>query len=295
MQEIIQKYFGIKPEQAATILITLFVFVSGFVFNWVGKAISKFGTRHSHRRLFLDLVRRLNISVSKHRSALRASKNKLRLEDPEWINYKSEFHPISVFKEIGYKDSFIAFFKGAENCFRSESDAKREEAFNTVWENLTRLEFLKDSMFETFNVVNNDFNTNLDKWHVSLQNLRKHLEEAAVQIRNSLNNSNSRIQEMTAEINNIYAAFAERSDKERSNVYIADTYFVTPIHKVVEKYRGHLELRIYFDLVNETRGHYRNMSNLLVNLVDQMEVNMVQLEKIEEKNENAMRVLSTKI
>jgi hypothetical protein len=158
MQEFIEKLFNIGHDASATIIITILVFVLGYIITGIGRIISNFIRRAAVRKLFLENIKSLNVSIREQERIYKVMADAFYIhKDPSWDTFKVELFQIAVFKEISYKETFQAFFTGIENVFSCKKKIKRK-AFNKLWENVASAELWTNKAF-------NDFTPTLEKYN----------------------------------------------------------------------------------------------------------------------------------
>jgi len=179
--EYLNELFNIDNETSATIVITLTVFILGFMITWFINALRKFFDRRRTRRLFFDLLKEID------RTALRQSYNFFEFGKKLTIEYQDIFEldksPINHLDNISHlsiNSLHEAFFIGFENLWCRKI---RQKAFNKIWIHISALTYWEQQYPNDLKEFINKFNNYEDKRNEELENWRKVSEELIFQVR----------------------------------------------------------------------------------------------------------------
>ncbi|MEO8885442.1 MAG: hypothetical protein ABI367_05225 [Mucilaginibacter sp.] len=145
--EFISKTFGTGKDTTATIAVTLATFTIGILVTAIFKAIENFLDRMNHRIMFrlnlLNLIREMHrqrMSYRKFADGLIIGKS-----TPEFKQIS--ISTLSIYQQLGYKDSYNSFFNGFENI-RLRNGNKFRESFNLIWSTLQFLNLFHQKTFK---------------------------------------------------------------------------------------------------------------------------------------------------
>lgn len=151
MQQWIEKYFQIGHDAAASVLIALITFIVGYIITALVYGINRFLERRSNRKIFFHSLKGLNKSLKRQEKGFIETIDSLNVvENSPWRYSKVELFQISVFREMGYRDTFKSFFVGFENQLRCVNRNLKRKAFNKAWENVNITDFWLNKSFEDF-------------------------------------------------------------------------------------------------------------------------------------------------
>lgn len=173
-QKLIEQLFNIDSKTSATIIISLTVFLLGFVITYTLKGFERYFTRRANRKIFLKNLETLISSVNKRKELLSEQLAILKIDHFTTIPVgRIQFFQITVLNSIGHKTSFDCFFLGIENFIRCPSNKKiRSKAFLKVIENFANIEFWENNMYEQMLPAQTELNRLNEKMGIPLQQMR---------------------------------------------------------------------------------------------------------------------------
>lgn len=179
--EYLNNLFNIDNETSATIVITLTVFILGFIITWFINVLRKYFNRRRTRKLFLDLLKEIA------RTTLRQSNNffdfskKLTIENQDIFELdKSPINHLDNISRLSINSFHEAFFTGPENlCCR----IIKQKAFNKIWIHISALSYWEQQYPNDLKEFINKFNNYEDKRNEELENWRKLSDELIFQVR----------------------------------------------------------------------------------------------------------------
>ncbi|UAY52739.1 hypothetical protein [Ferruginibacter albus] len=181
IQTFIEKYFSVSHDISATLIVTLLTFALGFIITGIVSVISKYLTRRTVRKMFLNALISLNKTVKAQEQSLSNTIRAINFEEnSQWLYQKADFYQLRAFKEIGYIQSFNSLFNGFENYLILRSKQKknlRRHAFNKMWSILNSIEFWSQTAFEDFYKFEERYNEFGDKRNSAIEELRKAWEQ----------------------------------------------------------------------------------------------------------------------
>jgi hypothetical protein len=139
IQDTINRLFHIQSQTSSTIIISLSIFILGFISTEFIKGLNRINKRRIIKKIFLQNLNALINQIARQgKSYARFStafKSKSAEEGGLYSLQKIELYQIEVIKQIGYNNLFEAFFTGFKNIFLlGYWNKKRIKAFNKVWE-----------------------------------------------------------------------------------------------------------------------------------------------------------------
>ena len=289
MQKILENYFGIGPDTAVSLLITLFTFILGYLITAVVFTTSRYYKRRSHRKIFIANLQNLNRSVLKQEKAfLQTVKSFDIIENTPWEYTKADFFQIDVFKEMSYHESFRSFFLGFENQISCLKRKLKRRAFNRVWENLSNIKFWSEHAFNSFYPILEMYNQHGSRRNASLTDLRKMWEQFY-----SANPATLTEEQMKyiKELDLITSRFQKIPTNRRVYPYTVNRNLVLPIRILNRKYI-HLPRVIEFnDKAGEVGTHYHEMEVLLRNTRNQYKEYYYTFRSIGRVNRKIIKIL----
>jgi len=295
IQSYIESVFHVQPQTSAPIIITLFVFIVGFLINWLSKSVSKYLERKSNRKLFIDSLNALIDSVEKQSTSFKETISNLDItNDTVWVYQRAEFYLIPALREMGYRSAFMTYFTGIENItwFKDKKyKGRKRRCFNKTWENVSLLEFWTERIFDDFNRFNKMYNEYLDQWsetidkklrgawvtYLTEKRSRKDLSEHDIKFSNSLSL--------------ILKTYSQTDYTFRSKPYNTFNTLVAPIKKLSEDFESMTDSSSLIRYSLEAGNHYHAMENVVNHTKEQMAHYNDVLNKIRDSTQEAVSVL----
>ncbi|RQP09086.1 MAG: hypothetical protein EAS52_24285 [Parapedobacter sp.] len=130
---LISEYLGVDVKTLVTVFTTIFVFVAGILINSTVIQIRNFYGRRSHRILSRLNHKDLLCDIYRQGTNYNFFIKQLDINFTSAYNFQYRIMPsLGVFREIGYKSLYNAYFTGPEN-FLVINKKKRLRAFNALW------------------------------------------------------------------------------------------------------------------------------------------------------------------
>lgn len=132
----VSKYLDISSTTAATILVTILVFVLGIFVNQFILRIQSYRKRKTHRQLCRLNHKLLLIEVFRQSQSFKEFSSQLRVEHRGPFVYTFKIIPaLAVFKELGYENLFKAYLTGFENLNLFNRQEK-VHTFHNLWKTI---------------------------------------------------------------------------------------------------------------------------------------------------------------
>ncbi|MFT4526026.1 MAG: hypothetical protein ACI85F_002188 [Bacteroidia bacterium] len=161
LQTLIRSYFNIDTGTSATILITLTVFILGFLIQWIARQIEKYLNRKNQRRNFNRTTEVLSKQIRKQAEGYFRSTETVRIDKKEEFYFAAvTLYPVRLFEDIGYQECYTAFFTGPENLYGAFK-SRKIKPFNKIWETIYAVDKWHEKtlvQFEGFVVKYNELN-----------------------------------------------------------------------------------------------------------------------------------------
>jgi len=294
MQEFFRKFFGIDAAPAATITITITIFITGFLLNGFLRLINQYSARSKNRRIFIGNLKSLNESLKKAEDAVKDTISSLDISksDP-WLIYRPEFYQLLIFREMGYKDIFQAYFTGFENFFTflksKKSKRERRDSFNKIYANISHIELWASNTFLDFNKFLEKYNEFGDKRNDAINRLRLYWEGLST-------NNPADLRDFEIEYLNklfrIIHNYRSIPTLKRVNPFNTQRNLVLPIRLLNKKSVPDMDMRAFNDIALEASNHYTNMELYLRVFKSQFNIYLESINKVYESNEKIIRVLN---
>jgi len=175
--EFINSTFNIDNNTSATIVITLTVFLLGFIISWLKNSIKSLLKRNRIKKIFLDLLKEITETASKQSAFFKDFYESLYIEneDKAFRLKRIPINHLENIQKLNINSVYEAFFSGIENIFNK--DTKRK-AFNKCWLHINSLNYWEyrypeeiQSFISKFNVYEEKRNDALEKWRVVSQEI----------------------------------------------------------------------------------------------------------------------------
>src|SRR6185437_13321085 len=107
IQNYIEKLFGINATTSATILISLFVFIMGYLLSALVREANRFIGRKANRKALIVVLDEFIISLKNQIDAIEDQLQSFDLQNSgHWGMWGQKYYQIDVVKQIGYKTCF---------------------------------------------------------------------------------------------------------------------------------------------------------------------------------------------
>lgn len=256
--DYINTVFGIENETSATIVITLIVFILGFLITGIVGAIRRFSQRKVTRNLFISLVEEILKSATRQSKNFHEFTTTLNIENQD--SYSLGRYPLNHLDNINnlpFSDFHNAYFNGLENIFCKR---KRAKAFNMIWKYLSTLKYFESrypdelvSFINKFNVYENKRNEEIEKWRQILDNLLFETNNKQLP---------PRLKEYMESLDEI--VFNWQNNSKNTHYHIVQLELVKPLRKLNKDYKD-IPYTLHFNtpLLGITQ-YYNNMVSVLL-------------------------------
>lgn len=105
MQEYFKRLFGISADTYATIMITLLIFVIGYVITALALIAKAYFERRSIRLLFVNMLNSIEKRLSAQEKSIKGTIVSLNIESSEPFVFSDTYlYQFSALKELSFRD-----------------------------------------------------------------------------------------------------------------------------------------------------------------------------------------------
>jgi hypothetical protein len=180
IQEWINKTLKITDAQSAPIIVTLLVFITGWLITYISSLISNILARKATRQQFYVLVEHLAVGTVKQAEEYIESADSFNLEGLKPFRFGViDLYQYSILKAIGYEKVYGAFFLGMENwlVLRSARKKARIKAFHLCWRAIDGIPSWQEKATTDSKFVRDYYNSHNEKRNEQLTTLEKLIYE----------------------------------------------------------------------------------------------------------------------
>lgn len=176
IQEKLIEWFNIDPNTSATIIISLSVFIVGFLFQQLFQSISFYIQRKRTRNIFEIVVKKFIEQVNVQSKVYsKSAKTFVFDRDTSFQFRKATIFTSQSVNQIGYQNIYNAYFSGFENLIKFNKTLKLK-AFNKIWSCIISVDFWLDKSFKGVDMFPSKYNGFNDNRAEALENYRKFLD-----------------------------------------------------------------------------------------------------------------------
>lgn len=187
--------FGISNEVSVPTLISIIVFLTGGLVNFLFKQFNAFSNRKTNRKTFFLLLEYVILDIKIKEKNVSELKNQIEVTYEDGFSYiqKSITSLDSIF-EFGFKEIFHSFRKKFIWSFGSRS--LKYKAFHRIWDSFRELKYFESKIYDHLNNLTNDLNERIVNYNSSLRDFTESFTKSKV---SSLNNEFSEADPMHLE------------------------------------------------------------------------------------------------
>lgn len=271
MQKVIENFFDIGHDASATVIITLLIFILGYLITGVVFVISKFLQRRANRKMFINNLTSLNKTVEFQEKVLTSLlKNIDFVENKLGVYNKVDYFQLMLFHEMSYKDTFKSFFHGFENqisvCIKKPLKRK---AFTKVWSILSNIEFWDKKMIDGYYEMFERYNKFGAARNKAINELRQMWEYLLLVDPNTISQIHkSYLNELAL----IVKKFSKTPTLKRVGPYFVNRNLVLKIRILNKKYPTLPFVKEFTDKCLEVSSEYIDMELLVRNTKQQYQI-----------------------
>ena len=206
--------FGIDKNRAATIMVTLFVFISGFVIRgvvfWVKASIDRSRTR----TMFRSELERIYSDCKDFISVCDKNANSVSFENDRIFD-GAKVNVDIILDSIGYITIYRSFFTSVRSYF-SLSKLDKLKAFREVWNTIIKINNARD-IFVEISELDNKYNKYNEKRNEKLDELRQFWESVMTQSQLASMVSQE-ISDYLSKVDDIWVTWQSKDDVGRPDI-----------------------------------------------------------------------------
>lgn len=237
--DFLKRIFNIDNNTAATVIITLTVFILGYILTGLFRAISAFRNRRNYRKIYREMIDEIVYCTNKQSTNINNLIKTLRIENDSYFNLKKQnINLLNHFNQISFDTLYSAYFKGIENLCK----IKKLKAFNKTFGLVDSLSKNENQIIIELNNCLNTFNEQAENWNDSAEKVRLNIEDLKL----SLDGKRlyPQMSDFIHAIDKIECAWEQCNN--RSQYHIAYTLLIRPILELYDKNTN-------IDIVKETK------------------------------------------
>lgn len=263
-QKFIEDAFNIDSNTSATIIITILVFVLGYIITSLAKGTSKFFLRQANRKLFIKNLETLITSLRKRQEVLQEQLKHLEIERITVVPLaKIQFFQAQILYSMGYKTSFECFFIGFENVLRWRKNKKlRNKAFVKVWENMANIEFWENNMYEQIEPIQKEINRINETMGRPLTEMRIYYTELFEKLK--VPDVSTEERQFITSLQNIVSEWAKKENCQHG--YIVNEFLSKKIKELCNNYEFLSTARQLRNFAMDASHWFTNLTNVVLNL-----------------------------
>lgn len=257
--QFLKTLFNIDNNTVATLIITLTVFIFGFILTGLSRSIAAYRYRRNYRKIFKEMIIEIIRCTRIQSNNLKNLAETLNIENDDYFKFKKQnINLLNNFNQIPFDTFYSAYFKGIENiCHR-----KKLIAFNKVFGLIDSLLKNESQTIIELNKCLDDFNKHNDKWNDSTEKVRLNIENIRLELDG---------QSIPKNIADFFQAidqtvFNWQNLKNRSHYHVVYSQLILPILDSYVKNEVNDVIRIsktLLDNLMDSEYHYQSMDKTL--------------------------------
>lgn len=263
LQKYIMDSFNINETTSATIIITLFVFITGILIQQIIKGVDGYIVRYRTRNLFGIAIKSLVRVTSDYSKGFAKTANSFGFDH----GYKFSFniptvYLLKTFENIGYKSIYDAYFSGIENWPRPNK-SKALQAFNAVWEAIVSADFWQGKIAGEVSQYMDNYNRfNTDR-NEAIETLRSKIQLFDIEVENGIIKDS--LAAHVKELVGIFMTWANQpgDPDEISNPKNIQENLIEPMREVNRSYPNDSISLEVTPLLHLAQHHFQNTKKLL--------------------------------
>ncbi len=264
--------YGIKNDTAATITITLFVFVTGFLINAILKNIGNYFERKKTKRIFEIALESFLKQIEKQSEAfLKSSESFTFKNEGNFVSKRIQILPLSSISEIGYKNTYEAYFLNIRSnilfVFCKKKMNLKLEAFNKIWEAIHSIEFWHNKSFENMDFFNTTYNLHNERRNDAIENYRLYFEKMMTATKQNAQNVSQEIIDYVKKVDNITADW--HNLPKATNELVAHEKLIMPLRELNRKNQNLFLANEMNGILLKATQEFKNQQNLLATFKEQ--------------------------
>lgn len=261
MIEWINEYFGVDNNVSVPVFITLFVFFTGGLVNFLFKLYASVISKKNTRSTFRKLIERTIKELRKKEKYMKVLIDTLNIEyGGNWSLTYVNLSYIDTFFDFNYTDIFIAFNRKYSLCTKQKG--LRETAFHRTWSLLRGLKFIEEPSYNMLKIMIDKYNIHKNLYGDGLENYQKSFEKVAIAIDGQ--SINKTYAEFFSKLDKIFSDWQQKDPATRTFPFITYTDIIFPSLEVCKKYSKIPDSRIFMSSLLQSTNEFMEMKNVLI-------------------------------
>lgn len=234
MIEWINNTFGVGNEVSVPTLISLIVFITGGIINYMFIKLKEYNLRTINRETFVDLLKQTIKDLKvKERNMNKFFPQVVVSREENWKYLHQDISYLETLLQFDFTDTYYSFRRKFFYSFERKIKIK---AFHKIWSKLVRIKFFEDKVLGYVDELSKSFAEHQRVYNLNLEKYREFKESQG----HDINQGKIDISEKTViqflqvedDIISDWLALGE----ERFNIYRSYNQFVKPILMIHRKY-----------------------------------------------------------
>ncbi len=255
----IKAIFQIDNNTAATLVISISVFILGYLITGIFKSLSSFNKRKNYRKIFKEMINEISSSSKEQSLNYFQFVNQLKTDYENDFQFKTKnIDFLSNFNKIPFETFYNSYFNGYENICKS----RKLKHFNKTFGLIDSLNKLENNSLKLISELIGNYEKYKNKWDISVENVRHMYEEMLLS--NKGNRYPTFYLEILKEIDNIISSW--QSLENRTHFNTAYTNLVKPLIVCIRKNDEKDITKSYVPFLNklvEAEFHYLGMKKTI--------------------------------
>lgn len=251
---------GIQPNVAATIILSLFTFVSGFIITWIAAGFIKWVKRKNYKKSLKIIIRNFLESCKIQYVVLE------NFKEQKGFLHGENYH-ISIKSNFGQNYLSTLDIKTFIENFSSLFNKTRAEEISDLFELVETVKTSKDTFKEQFKAYYSNYEENLKKYNENLDGLRKLQDDLILEY-----NGKAIDTALYGYVSSIVSTFSKwKESGANTNIYVTNTEIVSPLfEKALVTPPNPISRRI-IDYSIQCRTAVQNISNVEAYMKEEIE------------------------
>lgn len=175
MIEWINKIFGIKNEVSVPTIISIIVFVTGGIINYIFIKIREYNSRKLNRNTFRLLLAEVikDLKIKEKNMSKFYPQIVLTREDRFRFSQKTISYLDTIF-EFDFKEIYYSFRK---KFFFTPNKKLKDKSFHKIWAILRNLEFFEERLHNSLDAFTKTYSEQLGEYNAHLEKYREYNEQ----------------------------------------------------------------------------------------------------------------------
>jgi hypothetical protein len=259
MQYFLERYFNISSNTAATIIITLVVFITGQLIVYFSKQVKSIAQRRITRRTLQNIISASIRVARRQEKTNRKIGSQMNFESiSSLVQSRSDFFQLRVLEEVGFDLVFRAYYLGIENTLRRRK--KLDRTIYKCWEVITSMDFWIREHYKRIDFIGEKFNKHHNEFVMVLKQYRQYV----IKVGRTYNQKNVP-EYFHKSLSEFFDLNKSLSTISAQNVQVIKDEFIDPLHNLMKTLPDDNELKFHLDeFIHEFNFHFDGMERVLI-------------------------------